>query len=68
LVSIPAAMVSVGLSSKPAATVSGGLASKPAAMVFAGLVRVSQSDLKTGEDATTGGACGIIVEVASESS
>jgi hypothetical protein len=34
--------------------------------VEASLVRVSQSSLKTGGDATTGGARGTIVEVASE--
>jgi hypothetical protein len=32
------------------------------------LARVFQSDLKTGGDATTGGACGTITEVASEAS
>jgi hypothetical protein len=31
-------------------------------------VRVFQSDLKTGEGATAGGACGTIAEVASEAS
>jgi hypothetical protein len=36
--------------------------------VEASLARVSQSDLKTGGGATTGGACGTIVEVASEAS
>jgi hypothetical protein len=36
--------------------------------VEASLVRVSQSDLKTGGCATTGGACGTITEVASEAS
>jgi hypothetical protein len=34
--------------------------------VKASLARVSQSDLKTGGDATTGGARGTITEVASE--
>jgi hypothetical protein len=34
--------------------------------VEASLARVFQSGLKTGEDATTGGACGTIVEVVSE--
>jgi hypothetical protein len=34
--------------------------------VEASLTRVSQSGLKTGGDATTGGACGTITEVASE--
>jgi hypothetical protein len=34
----------------------------------ASLARVSQSSLKTGGGATTGGACGTIVEVASEAS
>jgi hypothetical protein len=33
--------------------------------VEASQTRVSQSDLKTGEGATAGGACGIIAEVAS---
>jgi hypothetical protein len=32
------------------------------------LARVSQSGLKTGGGATTGGACGTIMEVASEAS
>jgi hypothetical protein len=32
------------------------------------LIRVSLSDLKTGGDAMTGGACGIIVEVMSDAS
>jgi hypothetical protein len=32
------------------------------------LARVSQSGLKTGGGATVGGACGTIVEVASEAS
>jgi hypothetical protein len=36
--------------------------------VKASLARVSQSDLKTGGDATTGGARGAIAEVASEAS
>jgi hypothetical protein len=36
--------------------------------VEASLARVSQSGLKTSEGATTGGACGTIVEVASEAS
>jgi hypothetical protein len=36
--------------------------------VEASLTRVSQSGLKTGRDATTSGARGIIVEVASEAS
>jgi hypothetical protein len=36
--------------------------------VEASLARVSQSDLKTGGDATTGGARGTIAEVASEAS
>jgi hypothetical protein len=36
--------------------------------VEASLARVSQSDLKTGGDATTGGARGTITEVASEAS
>jgi hypothetical protein len=36
--------------------------------VEASLVRVSQSGLKTGGGAMTGGACGTIVEVASETS
>jgi hypothetical protein len=36
--------------------------------VEASLVRVSQSGLKTGGGVTTGGACGTIVEVASEAS
>jgi hypothetical protein len=36
--------------------------------VEASLARVSQSGLKTGEDATTGGACGTIVEVVSKAS
>jgi hypothetical protein len=36
--------------------------------VEASLARVSQSDLKTGRGATTGGACGTIMEVASEAS
>jgi hypothetical protein len=36
--------------------------------VEASLARVSQSDLKTGGGATTGGACGTITEVASEAS
>jgi hypothetical protein len=36
--------------------------------VEASLARVSQSDLKTGGDATTGGASGIIVDVALEAS
>jgi hypothetical protein len=35
--------------------------------VEASLNRVSQSDLKTGGDAMTGGACGNIPEVTSES-
>jgi hypothetical protein len=34
----------------------------------ASLTRVSLSDLKSGEGMTTGGACGIIAEVASETS
>jgi hypothetical protein len=34
--------------------------------VEASMARVSQSVLKTGVGATTGGACGTIVEVASE--
>jgi hypothetical protein len=34
----------------------------------ASLARVSQSSMKTGGGATTGGACGTIVEVASEAS
>jgi hypothetical protein len=34
----------------------------------ASLARVSQSGLKTGGGATTGGACGTIMEVASEAS
>jgi hypothetical protein len=36
--------------------------------VEASLVRVSQSGMKTGGDATAGGARGIITEVASEAS
>jgi hypothetical protein len=36
--------------------------------VEASLARVSQSGLKTGRGATTGGACGTIAEVASEAS
>jgi hypothetical protein len=36
--------------------------------VEASLARVSQSDLKTGGGATTGGACDTITEVASEAS
>jgi hypothetical protein len=36
--------------------------------VEANLARVSQSGLKTGRGATTGGACGTITEVASEAS
>jgi hypothetical protein len=36
--------------------------------VEASMTRVSQSGLKTGGGATTGGACGTIVEVASEAS
>jgi hypothetical protein len=36
--------------------------------VEASLARVSQSDLKTGEDATMGGARGTIAEVTSEAS
>jgi hypothetical protein len=36
--------------------------------VEASLARVSQSGLKTGGGATTGGACGTIMEVASEAS
>jgi hypothetical protein len=36
--------------------------------VKASLTRVSQSDLNTGRDVTTGGACGTIVKVASETS
>jgi hypothetical protein len=36
--------------------------------VEASLARVSQSDLKTGGGATIGGACGTIVEVASDTS
>jgi hypothetical protein len=36
--------------------------------VESSLARVSQSGLKTGGDATTGGARGTIVEVASETS
>jgi hypothetical protein len=36
--------------------------------VDASLDRVSQSGLKTDRDATMGGACGTIVEVASETS
>jgi hypothetical protein len=36
--------------------------------VEASLARVSQSGLKTGGGTTTGGACGNIVEVASEAS
>jgi hypothetical protein len=36
--------------------------------VEASLVRVLQSDLKTGGDATMDGACGTIAEVASEAS
>jgi hypothetical protein len=36
--------------------------------VEASLARVSQSSLKTGGDATTGGACGTITEVTSETS
>jgi hypothetical protein len=32
------------------------------------LAKVSQSGLKTGGDATTGGACGTIAEVVSEAS
>jgi hypothetical protein len=36
--------------------------------VEASLARVSQSDLKTSEDATMGGARGTIAEVASEAS
>jgi hypothetical protein len=36
--------------------------------VEASLARVSQSGLKTGRDATTGGARGTITEVASEAS
>jgi hypothetical protein len=37
-------------------------------LVEASLARVFQSGLKTGGGATTGGACGTIVEVASEAS
>jgi hypothetical protein len=36
--------------------------------VEASLARVSQSSLKTGGGATTGGACGTIMKVASEAS
>jgi hypothetical protein len=36
--------------------------------VKASLARVFQSGLKTGGDATAGGTCGTIVEVASEAS
>jgi hypothetical protein len=36
--------------------------------VKASLDRVSQSGLKTGRDAMTGGACGTIVDIASEAS
>jgi hypothetical protein len=36
--------------------------------VEASMVRVSQSGLKTGRGATTGGACDAIAEVASEAS
>jgi hypothetical protein len=36
--------------------------------VEASLARVSQSGLKTGRGATTGGACGTIAEVTSEAS
>jgi hypothetical protein len=36
--------------------------------VEASLARVTQSGLKTGGSTTVGGACGTIVEVASESS
>jgi hypothetical protein len=36
--------------------------------VEASLARVPQSGLKTGEDATTGGARGTITEIASEAS
>jgi hypothetical protein len=36
--------------------------------VESSLGRVFQSDLKTGEGAMTGGACGTIVDVTSESS
>jgi hypothetical protein len=47
-----------------------GHASKSSSLlgVEASLARVSQSGLKIGGDATTGGACGTIVEVASEAS
>jgi hypothetical protein len=36
--------------------------------VEASLAKVFQSDLKTGGDATVGGACGTIAEVASKAS
>jgi hypothetical protein len=50
--------------------VSAGHASRSSSLlgVEVSLARVSQSGLKTGGDATTGGARGTIIEVASEAS
>jgi hypothetical protein len=50
--------------------VSAGHASRSSSLlgVEANLARVSQSGLKTGGGVTTGGACGTIMEVASETS
>jgi hypothetical protein len=48
--------------------VSTGHASRSSDLIHveASLARVSQSDLKTGGDVITGGACGTITEVVSE--
>jgi hypothetical protein len=50
--------------------VSAGHASRSSGLlhVKASLARISQSGLKTGEGAMTGGTCGTIMEVVSESS
>jgi hypothetical protein len=53
--------VGFSLSVAPHASRSSGLL-----RVEASLARVSQSNLKTGGGATTDGACGTVVEVASE--
>jgi hypothetical protein len=65
--------VGVGLSvapQNPRREVSAGHASRSSSLldVEASLARVSQSGLKTGGGATTGGARGTITEVASEAS
>jgi hypothetical protein len=69
----PQNQVDFGLSVAPQnrrREVSAGHASRSSSLlgVEASLTRVSQSGLKTGGGATTGGACGTIAEVASEAS